>query len=88
MRLETGRLRIRDPRISDLPGWHRLLSDAETMYCLAGTMTRSEEESLARLKAAIADARSPDRATYFFTAMNFPREPVSGLPGIKPHRYE
>jgi hypothetical protein len=32
MRLETGRPRIRNPRISDLPGWHRLLPDAETMY--------------------------------------------------------
>jgi hypothetical protein len=33
--LETNRLRIRDPLISDLPGWHKLMSDAETMYYLA-----------------------------------------------------
>jgi ribosomal-protein-alanine N-acetyltransferase len=64
--LVTKRLRIRDPQIFDLPGWHKMMSDAETMYYLADIMTHSEDENLAGLKAAITDAHNRDRVKYFF----------------------
>ena len=67
VRMQTARLIIRDPLPSDIDGWHRLLSDAKTMFFLQDIMTRSLEESRLNLQAAVADAQSPDRTKYFFT---------------------
>jgi ribosomal-protein-alanine N-acetyltransferase len=63
----TNRLRIRDPQISDLPGWHKMVSDAETMYYLADIMIQSADDSLTALNAAIADAHNRNRIKYYFT---------------------
>ena len=67
IRLKTARLIIRDPLASDIGGWHRLLSDSETMYYLQDIMTSSQEESYKNLAVAISEAQNPDRKKYFFT---------------------
>lgn len=66
IRLETERLIIRDPAWSDLPDWHRLMSDTKTMYYLDDIVTHSEEESRGNLSMAIDDIENPDRTKYFF----------------------
>jgi ribosomal-protein-alanine N-acetyltransferase len=58
---------IRDPLPSDIDGWHRLLSDAKTMYYLQDIMTHSPDESRQNLDAAVADVNNPDRTKYFLT---------------------
>jgi RimJ/RimL family protein N-acetyltransferase len=66
IRLTTDRLIIRDPAVTDLDGWRRLMSDAKTMYYLPDIMTRSPEESRANLEIAAAEAQNPNRTRYFF----------------------
>jgi len=65
--LKTKRLIIRDPKPTDINGWHRLMSDPKTMYYLQDIMTRTKEESLLNLETAITEANSPNRTKYFFT---------------------
>jgi len=65
LRLTTKRLIIRDPLSSDIDSWHRLLSDAKTMYYLPDIMTRSLKESRRNLEDAVADTQNPDRTKYF-----------------------
>jgi len=65
--LKTTRLTIRDPKPSDLTGWHSLLSDPKTMYYLQDIMTYTIEESQKNLETAITEAKSPNRKKYFFT---------------------
>jgi ribosomal-protein-alanine N-acetyltransferase len=43
------------------------MSDEETMYYLADSMTHSEDESAANLNATIVDAHNRNRVKYFFT---------------------
>jgi len=66
IRLETERLVIRDPLPADIDGWHRLLSDAKTMYYLPEIRTRSLGGSRRNLCAAIAESKKRNRAKYFF----------------------
>ena len=65
IRFETKRLIIRDPVPSDIDGWHRLFSDAKTMYYLQEIMTHSFDESQQNLEAAIDEANSKARTKYF-----------------------
>lgn len=64
--IRTRRLLIRDPELSDLASWHRLMSDAKVMYYLPELMTHSLDESRANLERAIAQAQDPDRTRFFF----------------------
>jgi len=64
--LTTERLILRDPQISDLDSWHRLLSDTDNMYYLHDIMTKSVSESRENLEAAILDSTNPNRTKYFF----------------------
>jgi len=66
IRLETERLIIRDPLPSDIDGWHRLMSDAKTMYYLPDILTHTIEESRRNLDTAVSEANSADRTKYFF----------------------
>ena len=70
IRLTTERLIIRDPVMADINDWHRLLSDAETMYFLQDIMTHSFEESRQNLEAAANDAQSPNRTKYYLAIEN------------------
>ena len=65
IRLCTERLIIREPRMSDLENWHRLLSDADTMYYLQDIMTRTYEESVRNLENAVAETQKAERTGYF-----------------------
>lgn len=65
IKLETARLIIRDPVLADLPDWHRLMSDPDTMYYLQDIMTHSLEESKENLMAAVMDVENPKRTKYF-----------------------
>ena len=65
-RLETERLIIRDPLVTDIDGWHQLLSDAKTMYYLDDIMTSTLEESRKNLEVAITESQNPNRTKYFF----------------------
>ena len=65
--IETERLIIRDPLLSDIDGWHRLLSDVDAMYYLQDIMTHSLDESRENLKAAVDDVKNTNRTKYFFT---------------------
>ena len=67
IQLETGRLIIRDPLLSDIDSWHRLLSDPDTMYYLQDIKTHSLDESRENLKSAVDDVINPNRTKYFFT---------------------
>ena len=67
LRLKTERLIIRDPLLTDLDDWHRLISDPETMYYLQDIMSHSIEDSRQNLLAAITEAQTPNRTKYFFT---------------------
>ena len=64
--LTTERLILRDPQISDLDSWHRLLSDANNMYYLQDIMTYTLSGSRENLDAAILDSTNPNRIKYFF----------------------
>ena len=66
IRLETERLIIRDPEWSDFPSWHKLLSDAKTMYFLDDLRTYSEEDSRQNLSIAISEIFKSNRKKYFF----------------------
>lgn len=68
IRIETARLVIREPEITDLADWHRLMSDPKTMYYLRDIMTHSLEESKENLLAAISASQNPNR-THYFLAM-------------------
>ena len=59
--LETKRLIIREYQESDLPEYHRLLSDKQNMYFLDDITTASMEESQESLKNAI-EMNSADKA--------------------------
>jgi ribosomal-protein-alanine N-acetyltransferase len=64
--LRTKRLIIRDPQLSDIDAWHRLLSDANTMCYLQDIMTYSVEESRQNLEIAVSETSSVNRPKYFF----------------------
>ena len=49
--LTTERLIIRDPRLTDIDDWHRLLSDKKNMHFLQDIMTTTHDESRRNLKA-------------------------------------
>lgn len=66
---ETERLLLRDPCQADFPAWHRLLSDAGTMYYLQELKTAAPEESRANLEKAIAQASCAKRREFFFTVL-------------------
>ena len=66
IRLMTERLIIRDPVLSDIEGWHRLLSDPKTMYYLQDIRTSSIDESRKNLETAVKEAQNPDRLKYLF----------------------
>ena len=66
IRLRTERLIIRDPLPTDIDGWHRLLSDAETMYYLQDILANSFDESEQNLAVAVAESQNEDRKKYFF----------------------
>ena len=66
IQLYTKRLVIRDPVLSDIDDWHRLLSDQSTMYYLQDIKTHSIDESRDNLDVAVKEARKPDRAMYYF----------------------
>ena len=65
IRLKTNRLIIRDPKWLDFLAWHRLMSDAQTMYYLDDLLTSSEEASHQNLSEAINEITNPDRMKYF-----------------------
>ena len=66
IRLTTNRIIIRDPLLTDIDAWHRLLCDPKTMYYLPDIMTRSLEESRNNLETAVAEAHNPNRTKYYF----------------------
>jgi len=68
--LTTERLIIRDPLLTDIDGWHLLLSDAETMYYLQDILTHSVEASRQNLEIAVEETESATREKYFFTIEN------------------
>lgn len=65
IKLETQRLCIRDPKLSDFDDWHRLLSNAQTMYYLDDIKTHNKEESRQNLLTAVGEADNPTRTKYF-----------------------
>lgn len=65
IRLETARLMIREPKLTDLQDWHRLISDPKTMYYLQDIMTHSIEESEENLLSAVSASQTPNRTFYF-----------------------
>ena len=70
IQLTTERLIIRDPLITDIDSWHRLLSNVETMYYLQDILTHSFEESKQNLEIAITESKSKNREKYFFAIEN------------------
>ena len=64
--LTTNRIIIRDPLLTDIDAWHRLICDPKTMYYLPDIMTRSLEESRNNLETAVAEAHNPNRTKYYF----------------------
>ena len=66
IRLITERLIIRDPLPTDIDAWHKLLSDAETMYYLQDILTNSFDESQQNLAVAVAESQNENRTKYFF----------------------
>jgi len=65
VQLKTERLIIRDTLMSDIDGYHRLMSDPENMYYLQDLMTHSLEESRQHVEIAVADVRNPNRTKYY-----------------------
>jgi len=70
IQLTTERLIIRDPLLTDIDDWHRLLSDSETMYYLQDILTHSLEESEQNLNVAIAESQNQNGQKYFFPIEN------------------
>jgi len=70
IKLTTERLIIRDPLLTDIDNWHRLLSDVETMYYLQDILTHTHEESRQNLEIAIAESKSKNRKKYFLAIEN------------------
>jgi len=66
IKLSTERLIIRDPLLTDIDNWHRLLSNVETMYYLQDILTHTLEESRKNLETAVAESKSKNRNKYFF----------------------
>jgi len=66
IRLTTERLIIRDPLLTDIDGWHRLLADSETMYFLDDIFTKTLEESKQNLNVAVEESEKQNRKKYFF----------------------
>jgi len=64
--LQTNRLIIRDPMLSDIDDWHRLLADPQTMYYLPDIMTSSLAESQQNLENVVIEAQKKERVNYFF----------------------
>jgi len=63
--LQTSRLIIRDPLLTDLENWHSLISNPKTMYYVQDIMTHSKDESLRNLEIATNEASSSNRTKYF-----------------------
>lgn len=63
--LKTARLIIREPKLTDLQNWHRLISDPKTMYYLQDVMTHSLEESKENLLNAVSAIKDLNRTEYF-----------------------
>lgn len=61
----TGRLRVREYREEDFDAYHRLMSDAKTMYHLDDIASHSPEESRESLAYAIQAADKTPRAELF-----------------------
>ena len=70
IRLITERLIIRDPLLTDINNWHRLLSNVETMYYLQDILTYTLEESKQNLEDAVAESKCKNRKKYFFAIEN------------------
>jgi len=70
IQLITERLIIRDPLLTDIDSWHRLLSDVETMYYLQDILTHTLEESRQNLEIAVEESKSKNRKKYFFAIEN------------------
>ena len=70
IRLTTEQLIIRDPLLTDIDSWHRLLSNVETMYYLPDILTHTLEESKKNLEIAVAESKSKNREKYFFAIEN------------------
>jgi len=70
VKLTTKRLIIRDPLLTDIDDWHRLLSDDKTMYYLQDIKTPSLEKSRENLEIAVEEAKSENRKKYFFAIEN------------------
>ena len=68
--LTTERLIIRDPKLTDIDDWHRLLSDNQNMYFLQDIMTATHDESLRNLEDAVNDISNSERTKYFFAITN------------------
>ena len=67
IRIETQRLIIRDHILEDLPSYHRLMSDQESMFFLPDLFSTSLEESRRTLDIAIDETNmDDDRARYFW----------------------
>jgi len=65
--LQTERLIVRDPKIEDLDGHHKMLSDELTLTYWPDIGSTYLEDNRKNLEAAIAEARSPQRTKFFFT---------------------
>ena len=66
VRLETGRLVIRDHNKDDLHSFHALVSDREVMRFLPEIYCDSMEESEESLRIGIEEAEKEHREKYFF----------------------
>ena len=66
IKLQTERLIIRDPVLTELDDWHHLLSDSKVMHYLDDIQTHNKDESLKNLEEAVREAQSPNRTKYFF----------------------
>ncbi|GHU33113.1 hypothetical protein FACS1894172_10990 [Spirochaetia bacterium] len=66
VQLSTKRLFIRDHIIDDLPEYHKLLSDSNSMRYLSFLKTSNLEESEKNLQKAIDETNLEDRKYYFF----------------------
>ena len=65
--LKTQRLIIRDPLLTDIDEWHRLISNPKTMYYLPDILTRSLAESRNNLETVVNEAQNHNRTKYFFS---------------------
>ncbi|MDR2750902.1 MAG: GNAT family N-acetyltransferase [Clostridiales bacterium] len=81
--LVTRRLLIRDPLISDISGWHSLMTDLKAMFFLSGMITRSEKESADSLREIISESISANRAKFFFIVETRDTNAFVGAVGYK-----